>query len=254
MPAHHPTLPLFSATSSPQPALPNAMTRSMLQNHPFVAPLRSDAAPAGAASAEDGIHTTGSSPNAASEFLPHKADTFTAAHACEGQFGPITLSPRATGVLMSRARSATSESMGETISTLLEWYLDIVEMHGHEAEFAPDDAAIVYEAVVGFERANGTPCEVGRIEDSVRAYLRSLYDSAAGGTPVLVVNWHESHLVLMAQIRDLSAAGEAAVLDRVRLAANAPWGDTPLVERLRTVGLIGRKPRSRRVAALYNRT
>lgn len=149
----------------------------------------------------------------------------------------LVLSPRVARALLDRSRSTSAADVSRVLETIVESYLEVVRAHGHEAELDPDHAVLVYNALSTSQRDHVAERDVSALEADLRAYLEPDHEPESGGPPSSRTAWDQRHRELLWQVGEMTAGGEAAVLDRVLLAARGEGGAVPLRDRLRVVGL-----------------
>jgi hypothetical protein len=132
-----------------------------------------------------------------------------------GRLGPLTFSKRVTEALLKRSGSAFADDLSATLETMLEMYLDVVEAHGQEAAFSAREARMVYWALEDMEREAGHSRDVGTLEEDVRIHFDRVHGPFEGEPYTPPEEWPTWHHALLRKIGRMTAAGQAAVLDRV---------------------------------------
>lgn len=156
----------------------------------------------------------------------------------------VTLSRAASAVLLARVRSASAASVGEVLSIMLEHYAQVVERHGMEATFDAEDARLIARAFDdGVLRESGGMGDIGSLANGVAMEMYVEHEAADDGLAMLPeTEWPAAQQALLARLRAISAGGEAAVFDRLLLAAHPSLAHLKMEVRDRATGLARSAP------------
>lgn len=145
----------------------------------------------------------------------HASEALTLECDGRGRLGPLLLSKRVTAALLERSESAFANDLSDTLETMLEMYLDVIEAHGREASFPAREASVVYYGLEDMERVPGRARDVGTLEEDVRIHFYRVHTSDDGELETPEPEWPAWQHALLRRIRRMSAAGQAAVFDRM---------------------------------------
>lgn len=172
---------------------------------------------------------TGGDPSAAPTGLLRQGDRL--------RIRDVELSPRASAILLARARNASAGHVGELLSLLLEHGAHVVESHGPEVEFDDQEAMLIARSFSGVIREPGGVGDVGSLATNVWMQLQIEHEEDAPGEVIGDSEWPVWQHALLARLRAMKPSEEAAVFDRLLLAVHPSMQHLRYAARLRAAGL-----------------